>query len=92
MPDDAIHINKVVKSNAVLGTNQVFQNAQAIEANQVSKNALATKSSAVLESKDVFYAFEIPIKPADTTFLHDHEPREVQHLALAQDDGEREGT
>ncbi|CAL1133834.1 unnamed protein product [Cladocopium goreaui] len=69
VPDDAIHINKVVKSNAVLDTNQVFQNAQAIEPNQVSKNALATKSSAVLESKDVFYALEIPIKPSDTTFL-----------------------
>lgn len=69
VPDDAVHINKVVKSNAVLDTNQVFQNAQAIEPNQVSKNALATKSSAVLESKDVFYALEIPIKPSDTTFL-----------------------
>jgi formylmethanofuran dehydrogenase subunit E-like metal-binding protein len=69
VPDDAIHINKVVKSNAVLDTNQVFQKAQAIEPNQVSKNALATKSSAILESKDVFYAFEIPIKPSDTTFL-----------------------
>ena len=69
VPDDAIHINKIVKSNAVLDTNQVFQKAQAIEPNQVSKKALATKSSAILESKDVFYAFEIPIKPSDTTFL-----------------------
>ena len=61
VPDEATHFNKVVKFNAVLDTNQVLQNAQAIEPNQVSKNDLATKSSAVSEPKDVFYAFEVPI-------------------------------